>query len=108
MNEKYGAGTAKLTIRQQYRNMEEMVKPCMHLIDYAKESIRELGMEPDVSPVRGGTDGAQLSFRGLPCPNLGTGGYAFHGPYEHITAEGMDRTVQVMLGIVKRYANREK
>lgn len=108
MNEKYGAGTAKLTIRQQYRNMEEMVKPCMHLIDYAKESIRELGMEPDVSPVRGGTDGAQLSFRGLPCPNLGTGGYAFHGPYEHITAEGMDRAVQVMLGIVKRYANREK
>ncbi|HIV23328.1 MAG TPA: peptidase T [Candidatus Merdiplasma excrementigallinarum] len=108
VNEKYGAGTAKLTIRQQYRNMEEMVKPCMHLIDYAKESIRELGMEPDVSPVRGGTDGAQLSFRGLPCPNLGTGGYAFHGPYEHITAEGMDRAVQVMLGIVKRYANREK
>lgn len=108
MNEKYGAGTAKLTIRQQYRNMEEMVKPCMHLIDYAKESIRELGMEPDVSPVRGGTDGVQLSFRGLPCPNLGTGGYAFHGPYEHITAEGMDRAVQVMLGIVKRYANREK
>ena len=108
VNEKYGVGTAKLTIRQQYRNMEEMVKPCMHLIDYAKESIRELGMEPDVSPVRGGTDGAQLSFRGLPCPNLGTGGYAFHGPYEHITAEGMDRAVQVMLGIVKRYANREK
>lgn len=108
VNEKYGVGTAKLTIRQQYRNMEEMVKPCMHLIDYAKESIRELGMEPDVSPVRGGTDGAQLSFRELPCPNLGTGGYAFHGPYEHITAEGMDRAVQVMLGIVKRYANREK
>ena len=108
VNEKYGAGTAKLTISQQYRNMEEMVKPCMHLIDCAKESIRELGMEPDVSPVRGGTDGAQLSFRGLPCPNLGTGGYAFHGPYEHITAEGMDLVVQVMLGIVKRYANREK
>ena len=76
----------------------------MHLVDHAKEAIRELGMEPDVAPIRGGTDGSQLSFRGLPCPNLGTGGYAFHGPYEHITAEGMDTAVQVMLGILKRYA----
>lgn len=107
MNEKYGEGTVKLTITQQYRNMEEMVKPCMHLIDFAKESIRDLGLEPDISPVRGGTDGAQLSFRGLPCPNLGTGGHAFHGPYEHITAEGMDTVVKVMHGIVKRYAERE-
>lgn len=108
INEKYGEGTAALTISQQYRNMEEMIRPCMHLIEYAKESIRELGMEPDVSPVRGGTDGAQLSFRGLPCPNLGTGGYAFHGPYEHITAEGMDFVVKVMQGIVRRYAAREE
>ena len=108
INEKYGEGTATLTISQQYRNMEEKIRPCMHLIDYAKESIREAGMEPDVSPVRGGTDGAQLSFRGLPCPNLGTGGYAFHGPYEHITAEGMDFVVKVMQGIVRRYAAREE
>lgn len=104
INEKYGAGTAKLTIRQQYRNMAEILAPCMHLVDNAKEAIRELGLEPDVSPIRGGTDGAQLSFRGLPCPNLGTGGYAFHGPYEHITAEGMDLVVEILLGIVKRYA----
>ena len=104
LNEKYGEGTVQVTIRQQYRNMEEMLAPCMHLIDNAKDVIRELGMEPDVSPVRGGTDGAQLSFRGLPCPNLGTGGYAFHGPYEHITAEGMDTSVKVLQGIVKRYA----
>jgi tripeptide aminopeptidase len=104
INEKYGAGTAVLTIRQQYRNMAEVIAPCMHLIDNAKDAIRELGMEPDVSPIRGGTDGAQLSFRGLPCPNLGTGGYAYHGPYEHITAEGMDLAVQIMMGIVKRYA----
>lgn len=108
LNEKYGEGTVNVEIRQQYRNMEEMMKPCMHLIDHAKAVIRELGMEPDVSPVRGGTDGAQLSFRGLPCPNLGTGGYAFHGPYEHITAEGMDFAVNVALGIVKRYAETEK
>ena len=85
--------------------MAEVIAPCMHLVDNAKDAIRELGMEPDLSPIRGGSDGAQLSFRGLPCPNLGTGGYAFHGPYEHITAEGMDLAVQVLLGIVKRYAS---
>lgn len=107
LNEKYGSGTVKVEIHQQYRNMTEMIAPCMHLIDNAKAVIRELGMEPDVSPVRGGTDGAQLSFRGLPCPNLGTGGHAFHGPYEHITAEGMDFSVQVILSIVNRYAERE-
>lgn len=104
INEKYGEGTAALTIHQQYRNMAEIIAPCMHLIDNAKDSIRELGMEPDVAPIRGGTDGARLSFCGLPCPNLGTGGYAYHGPYEHITAEGMDLAVKVMQGIVRRYA----
>lgn len=107
LNEKYGPGTVLLSIREQYRNMAEKLQSCMHLIEFAKESIRELGLEPDISPVRGGTDGAQLSYRGLPCPNLGTGGYAYHGPYEHITAEGMDVAVQVMHGIVKRYAERE-
>lgn len=104
MNEKYGAGTVKLTIREQYRNMSEKVEPCRHLIDNAKDVMRELGLEPDVSPVRGGTDGARLSFMGLPCPNLGTGGYAFHGPYEHITAEGMDTAVKIVLGIIGKYA----
>ena len=84
--------------------MTEIIVPCMHLIDNAKAVIRALGMEPDVSPIRGGTDGAELSFRGLPCPNLGTGGYAFHGPYEHITAEGMDLVVKIMRGIVEKYA----
>lgn len=104
INEKYGEGTAVLTIHQQYRNMAEIIAPCMHLINNAKDAIRELGMEPYIAPIRGGTDGARLSFRGLPCPNLGTGGYAYHGPYEHITAEGMDLAVKVMLGIVRRYA----
>ena len=104
MNEKYGQGTVSLEIHEQYRNMIEKVAPCMQLVDYAKDAIRELGMEPNTDPIRGGTDGAQLSFRGLPCPNLGTGGYAFHGPYEHITAEGMDTAVHVMLGILKRFA----
>ena len=103
INEKYGEGTAVLTIQQQYRNMKEKMESCMHLVDNAMKVIRELGMEPDVSPIRGGTDGAQLSFRGLPCPNLGTGGYAFHGPYEHITAEGMDTMVEILAGIVRTY-----
>lgn len=103
INEKYGEGTVSLKLTEEYRNMIEMLEPCMHLVENAKAAIRELGMEPATDPIRGGTDGAQLSFRGLPCPNLGTGGYAFHGPYEHITAEGMDTAVQVILGILKRY-----
>ena len=104
LNEQYGEGTVKLTIRQQYRNMAEKLTDCMHLVDNAKDVIRSLGREPDISPVRGGTDGSRLSFRGLPCPNLGTGGAAFHGPYEHITVESMDFAVQVILGIIGKYA----
>ena len=104
INEKYGAGTAKLTIKQQYRNMIELIKPCFHLIDNACAAIREAGLEPIIEPIRGGTDGARLSYMGLPCPNLGTGGYAGHGPYEHITLEGMEKCVQILVGIVKRYA----
>ncbi len=103
INKKYGEGTVKLTLRPQYRNMKEKLTGCMHLVENAMEVIRELGMEPDVAPIRGGTDGAQLSYRGLPCPNLGTAGYAFHGPYEHITAEGMDTVVELLLGIVRKY-----
>lgn len=104
MNERYGEGTVVLTIRDQYQNMAEMVKPHIHLIDNAIEVIRGMGLEPEFMPVRGGTDGARLSFMGLPCPNLGTGGYAFHGPYEHATAEGMETSVKIGLGILKKYA----
>lgn len=104
MNERYGEGTVKLTITDQYQNMEEKIRPHIHLIDNAKAVMRDLGLEPYVSPVRGGTDGARLSFMGLPCPNLGTGGHAFHGPYEHITAEGMDIAVKIVLGILQKYA----
>ena len=107
LNEEYGEGTVQLTIRQQYRNMAEEISKCMHLIDHAKAVIRELGREPDISPVRGGTDGAQLTFRGLPCPNLGTGGDAFHGPFEHISVEGMDFVVDVICGIAEKYAGFE-
>ena len=104
MNEKYGQGTVTLKIRDQYQNMAEKVRPCIHLIDNAVEVAKEIGIEPIVVPERGGTDGARLSFLGLPCPNLGTGGYAFHGPYEHVTVEGMDKSVDLMIGIIKKYA----
>ena len=104
LNEKYGEGTVKLVIRMQYQNMLEKIRPHMHLVENARKVMEELGLHPVDRPVRGGTDGARLSFRGLPCPNLGTGGYAFHGPFEHITAEGMDTAVQIILGIVGKYA----
>lgn len=104
MNEKYGEDTVVLTITEQYRNMIEKILPHMHIVDTAKECIKEQGFEPLDVPVRGGTDGAMLSYRGLPCPNLGTAGYAFHGPLEHITAEGMDTVVNVMCAIIKKYA----
>ena len=83
--------------------MSEKITPHFHLIENAKKAAEEIGLKPLIVPVRGGTDGAQLSFRGLPCPDLGTGGYAYHGPYEHITAEGMDLSVALILGILRRY-----
>ena len=104
LNEKYGSGTVTLTITEQYRNMKEMIEPCMHLIDNAKQAVQSVGLQPVTVPIRGGTDGARLSYMGLPCPNLGTGGYGFHGPYEHITAEGMDHVVAILKEIVRLYA----
>ena len=103
LNEKYGDGTVVMELKDQYYNMKEMVEPHIHLIDYAKEAAKEVGINPNVVPIRGGTDGARLSFMGLPCPNLGTGGFAFHGPYEHVTAEGMELCVEMMLKIVEKY-----
>ena len=104
LNEKYGEGTVTLTMKEQYRNMREMIEPCMHLIDNAKKAVQQSGLNPETVAIRGGTDGARLSFMGLPCPNLGTGGYAFHGPCEHITVEGMDYAVENLKNIVKLYA----
>lgn len=104
LNEKYGPGTVSLRVRRQYRNMEEKIRPCMHLVDTAKKVMEKLGVTPDTEPVRGGTDGSELSFRGLPCPNLGTGGYCFHGPLEHISVENTDLCVKILLGIVEEYA----
>ena len=104
LNEKYGEGTVTLIIKEQYRNMKEKIEPCMHLIDNAKKAVQQSGLNPKTVAIRGGTDGARLSFMGLPCPNLGTGGYAFHGPCEHITVEGMDYAVENLKNIVNLYA----
>lgn len=108
INEKYGAETVSLTIRESYRNMAEKIKPCFHLIENAMEAARKAGAEPLVVPIRGGTDGARLSFMGLPCPNLGTGGYACHGPWEHVTVEGMETVTRMLVEIVKIYAQTGK
>ena len=107
LNEKYGQGTVKLAIKDQYRNMREKIEDCMFLIDYAKQAVQEAGLQPKEVAIRGGTDGARLSFMGLPCPNLGTGGYAFHGPFEHITTEGMDYTVNILKGIIKAFGEQK-
>lgn len=100
LNAEFGAGTVSLEITEQYRNMAEVLREHFGIIDRAERAIRLAGLEPVRRAVRGGTDGARLSFRGLPCPNLGTGGAAFHGPYEHIAAEDMDKTVEILLNIL--------
>lgn len=102
MNKKYGAGTVTLELKESYRNMLEVMEKHFFVVEKAKEAIKAAGMEPVSLPIRGGTDGGSLSFRGLPCPNLGTGGYAFHGPKEHVTVEGMKAVVKVIKGIVER------
>ena len=103
LNEKWGEGTVKLTITEQYRNMKEIINTCMDLIDCATAACKECETPALITPIRGGTDGARLSFMGVPCPNLGTGGHAFHGPYEHITVEGMDIAVEVVLKIIELF-----
>ena len=101
MNEKYHADTVKLNIQHSYSNMLEVIEKNEYVIAIAKKAIKNVGLEPVSRPVRGGTDGARLSFMGLPCPNLGTGGYGFHGPFEHISVEGMNTAVSVIKEIVK-------
>ena len=101
MNQKYGAETVSLTINHSYSNMIEVINEHPYTVELAKQAIKNVGLEPLSRPVRGGTDGARLSFMGLPCPNLGTGGYGFHGPYEHVTVEGMNTAIEVIKELVK-------
>lgn len=96
LNEKYGAGTVSLKLTDSYSNMLEIIEQHPFVVELAREAIASTGLTPISRPVRGGTDGARLSFMGLPCPNLGTGGYGFHGPYEHISVEGMETAVKIV------------
>lgn len=99
MNEKYGEGTVEVVIKDQYYNMKEKIEPAMHVIDIVLQAMQETGVAPKVEPIRGGTDGAQLSFKGLPCPNIFAGGVNFHGPYEFVSVQVMKKAVEVIVKI---------
>lgn len=101
INEKYGKGVAALEIKDQYYNMREMVEPKMYIIDIAKQAIAEAGMTPIIKAIRGGTDGAQLSFRGLPCPNIFAGGLNFHGPHEFLPVQSLEKAMITIVNICK-------
>ena len=101
MNERYGAGTVKLELADSYYNMKEKILPVMHVITRAYEAMRAAGVEPVTVPIRGGTDGARLSYMGLPCPNLSTGGENFHGIHEFVSVPAMEKMVQVIVNIAK-------
>ena len=104
LNETYGEGTVALEIKDSYRNMVEQIKPHFHLVENARKAIEQAGLTPEELPIRGGTDGATLSWMGLPCPNLGTGGFNFHGVAECITVERMDKATEVLLNLLALYA----
>ena len=99
MNQKYGEGTVTAEVKDQYYNMKEKIDPQMHVIDLVLKAMQEVGVAPKVRPIRGGTDGAQLSFRGLPCPNIFAGGVNFHGPYEFVSIQSMEKAMQVIVKI---------
>ena len=100
INRKYGEGTVELTIKDSYFNMKKCIEPCMHIVDKAKKAMVDAGMEPVEVPIRGGTDGARLSYEGLPCPNLCTGGENYHGRFEYIPVEDMEKCVQMLVNIL--------
>ena len=105
LNDHYGPDTVRLEIHDQYYNMADVIADHMDLIENARTAIRQVGLEPRSLPIRGGTDGSQLSFRGLPCPDLSAGYLACHGPFEHVAVEDMDTATEILLNVVKLYAN---
>ena len=104
LNEKYGEGTVTAEIKDQYYNMKEKIDPQMHVIDIVLHAMQTCGVAPKVKPIRGGTDGAQLSFKGLPCPNIFAGGVNFHGPYEFVSIQSMEKAQQVIVEICRLVA----
>ncbi len=103
LNQKYGCDTVKLTIRDSYFNMRQMIEPCMYIVERAKAAMEAVGITPKIVPVRGGTDGARLSYMGLPCPNLCTGGENFHGRYEYIPVEDMEKVTQLLVQLLEQF-----
>ena len=101
MNEKYGRTVIELEIKDQYYNMKEKVEPVIHIVDIAEEAMKQLNIKPLIKPIRGGTDGSQLSYMGLPCPNIFAGGHNFHGPYEYVPVESMIKATQVICKIAE-------
>ncbi|HBG24340.1 MAG: peptidase T [Bacteroidetes bacterium GWF2_41_61] len=104
MNKKYGPGTFRLELKDQYFNMKKQVEPHYHIVEKAVTAMEMAGVKPQIKPIRGGTDGARLSFMGLPCPNIFAGGHNFHGRYEYIPLESMAKATEVVLNIIKLYA----
>ena len=100
MDRRYGKGTVTLNVRDSYFNMREKIEPCMFLVEQAKSAMLELGIMPKVQPIRGGTDGARLSFEGLPCPNLCAGGENFHGRFEYVPVEDMEKITELLATII--------
>lgn len=106
INQKYGEGTVEVRLVKQYRNMREVIEPVMHIVHTAQEAMRHLDIEPITKPIRGGTDGSRLSYMGLPTPNIFDGGHNFHGPYEYVCLESMEKAVAVILKIIELYVNK--
>lgn len=106
MNQKYGAGTFEVEIKEQYRNMKQQFEGKMHIVDIAAQAMKDANIEPKIKAIRGGTDGAQLSYMGLPCPNIFAGGINFHGPYEYVALESMEKAVKVIINIAKAVKKR--
>ncbi len=102
LNEKYGQGTVELELKDSYYNMKEKILPHMYIVENAKKAMENIGIEPNIVPIRGGTDGARLSYMGLPCPNLCTGGHNFHGRYEYIPIQSMEKVVDLLIDIVRK------
>jgi tripeptide aminopeptidase len=104
MNALYGEGTVAVEVKRQYSNMREKIEPMMHIIELAKSAMLEAGVTPQVKPIRGGTDGAQLSFMGLPCPNMFAGGINFHSRYEFVSLQVMEKAMMTVVKIVEGVA----
>ncbi|TDI76072.1 MAG: peptidase T [Bacteroidetes bacterium] len=106
LNAQYGEERISVEIKDQYFNMREKIEPVMHIVDIAEEAMKQIGIEPIIKPIRGGTDGSQLSFMGLPCPNIFAGGHNFHGRYEYVPVESMQKAIEVIVNIAQLVAKK--